>query len=73
MILRYNSRRLWNSKKQPCFRYDGTEQASEMIGNLLSPILFAVSGFVGSFGVGLALNLVAIVYLIFFTEEPIER
>ncbi len=54
-------------------RYDGVEQVAALIGSALSPILFRAGGYSGSFIVGLVGNILAILYLVFFVEEPIQR
>ena len=48
-------------------RFDGVEQISFMVGLALSPMVFQVGGYAGSFAVGVAGNCAAIVYLVFFT------
>ena len=48
-------------------RYDGVEQLSLMAGTALSPFLFRLGGYLGSFVVGIVGNALAVVYLVWFT------
>ena len=54
-------------------RYDGVEQASVMLGTAVSPLVFELSGYSGSFVTGLIGNIAALVALVYFAPEPVIK
>eukprot|EP00095_Tigriopus_kingsejongensis_P000772 maker-scaffold67_size430214-snap-gene-1.17 protein:Tk00772 transcript:maker-scaffold67_size430214-snap-gene-1.17-mRNA-1 annotation:"solute carrier family 46 member 3-like isoform x1" len=52
-------------------RFDGVEQIANVVGLALSPIAFMTTGYLGSFLMGTGCNILALLYLIFYTPEPI--
>ena len=48
-------------------RLDGIEQLSVMCATALSPLLYKVGGFIGSFAVGIFGNICALLFLLFYT------
>ena len=51
---------------------EGTDYASVSIGNLISGPLFVSIGYYGVFGVAAFLNLLAILYLVFYLKESVD-
>ena len=54
-------------------RFDGTEQIGMLLGTLLSPLVFSALGYLGCFVLKSAFYTIALVYVIFFVSEPIQK
>jgi len=54
-------------------RLDGIETLAVIIGTLLSPVIFRNLGYFGNYAISSAMFASAIVYLVWFVKEPIQR
>ena len=59
-----------SERAQRLARFDGFETLANMLGFLVSPSIFAKLGYLGVFSICEGMIGLAIIYIIFFVEEP---